>query len=429
LPATRLPLESRFAWTVVGLLSLGSVVNYMDRAVLGVVMPEVRHALALSNTGYGISVNAFLMTYMVSYVLGGRLADRFGSRRVFSASLLVWSAASIAHSLVHGLPGLCLCRAALGVGEGAFYPAAIRGAGEWFSVQNRAKAIGLFLAGISVGALITPPAAAWIAVHYGWRAVFLLTGTSGLLLLPAWQLLHRSVRRAYCVPDPAPAYLPDEECSDREAEVSLVEAFTARKYWLLLLSRAVSDACWYFYLFWIPAWFQEVRGFTPAMVGRFLWIPFFAAGIGSLTGAWASSALIERGMVPNRARKTVLLLSAVACVAGVSAFLARPFPALALVTVALFGYQSWSANLHTAITEVSPRRYASILYGITGASGALAGAISQPLIGRIVDLRGYNAVFAMVGSLHLLAAVLLVSAGKIERIQPLPARRFAVPGR
>jgi ACS family hexuronate transporter-like MFS transporter len=153
------------------------------------------------------------------------------------------------------------------------------------------------------------------------------------------------------------------------------------------------------------------------MVGRLLWIPFFASGVGALAGAWASSALIQRGMAVDRARKSVLILSALPCMAGASAFLAGPFQALALVTIALFGYQSWSSNLHTAITEVSPRKHTSVLYGITGASGALAGAITQPMIGHVIDVRGYNPVFVVVGLLHFLAAVLLLSAGKIEPIQ------------
>jgi ACS family hexuronate transporter-like MFS transporter len=305
----------------------------------------------------------------------------------------------------------------LGIGESAFYPAAIRGATEWFSSESRAKAIGLFLSGISLGTLLTPPIVAWITIRYGWRAAFLLTGVSGLLLLPPWLLVHRRVRKAYNVPDPSPALLAAQVKAVMGEEVSISDTLKAPKYLCLLSSRAISDATWYFYLFWIPAYFQEIRGFDTAMVGKLLWIPFFASGVGALAGAWASSTLIQRGMALDRARKSVLILSALTCMAGASAFLVSPFQALALVTMGLFGYQSWSSNLHTAITEVSPSKHASVLYGITGASGALVGAITQPMIGRMIDVSGYNPVFVAVGLLHFLAMVLLLSAGKIEPIK------------
>jgi MFS transporter, ACS family, hexuronate transporter len=415
--------QNRFAWLVVCLLFLGSVVNYMDRAALGVIMPQVRRDLSLSNADYGFAVNTFLMMYMILYILGGRVADRLGCRRTFSFTLAFWSVAAIGHSLVRGLGSLCFFRMMLGIGEGAFYPAAIRGATEWFSSETRAKAVGLFLSGISLGTLLTPPIVAWITIRYGWRPAFLLTGVSGLLLLPPWLLLHRRIRKAYSVPDPSPALLAAQAKTAVEVEVSISEALKAPKYLCLLSSRAISDATWYFYLFWIPAYFQEIRGFDTAMVGKLLWIPFFASGVGALAGAWASSALIQRGVALDRARKSVLILSALTCLAGASAFLVSPFQALALVTMGLFGYQSWASNLHTAITEVSPSQHTSVLYGITGASGALLGAITQPMIGRVIDGYGYNPVFVGVGLLHFLALVLLLSAGKIEPIQ----RRLMTP--
>ena len=409
--------QNRFAWLVVWLLFLGSVVNYMDRTVLGIIMPEVRRSLSLSNADYGFAINTFLMMYMVFYVLGGRVADWLGCRRAFSLTLIFWSVAAIGHSVVRGLGSLCFFRGMLGIGEGAFYPAAIRGATEWFTSESRAKAVGLFLSGISLGTLLTPPIVAWITIRYGWKAAFLLTGLSGLLLLPPWLLVHRWIRMTYSVPDPAPALLLAQEKAVTKGEVSISEILRAPKFLCLLSSRAISDATWYFYLFWVPAYFQEIRGFDTGMVGKLLWIPFFASGVGALAGAWASSALIQRGIVLDVARKSVLILSALACMMGASAFLAGPFQALALITIGLFGYQSWSTNLHTAITEVSPGRHTSVLYGITGASGALLGAITQPIIGRMIDVRGYNPVFVAVALLHFLALVLLLSAGKIEPIE------------
>ena len=410
----------RFAWAVMALLFAGSVVNYIDRAALAVVMPQIRRDLALSNTAYGVAVNAFLVAYMVFYILGGHLADRFGCRRMFVGTVIFWSFAKMAHAWARGLGSLCVFRAVLGAGEGGFYPTAIRGITEWFAPEDRAKGIGVLLCGLSVGALLTPPSVAWIAAHSGWRAAFLATGAAGLLLIPPWLLLHRLIRRASGTPDPAPAIACAEtRATSADGEASLRQVLAARKYECLLAARSLTDAAWYFYLFWMPGYFQEARGLDIRSVGMLLWIPYFAADAGALGGAWFSSALIRRGWGVDRARKTVLVAAAVlAASGGLSCFLPAPALAMALISVALFGHQAWSTNIHTAITEVSPGRLVAVLYGITGAAGTLAGAVSQPAIGRLVDVFGYVPPFLGAGAAYLVAAALLLAAGRIERIRP-----------
>ena len=410
----------RFAWRVMALLFAGSVVNYIDRAALGVVMPQIRRDLSLSNAAYGFAVNAFLITYMVFYILGGHMADRLGCRRMFSLSVVFWSAAKMAHFFARGLGSLCFFRALLGVGEGCFYPTAIRGITEWFAPDNRAKGIGVLLCGLSVGALLTPPGIAWIAVNSGWRVAFLVTGATGLLLIPPWLVLHRRVRQVWGTADPAPAAESrDRLLADTGSEPLLGQVLRSRKYLCLLAARSLTDAAWYFYLFWMPGYFQEARGLSIGSVGRLLWIPYLAADAGALGGAWVSSAFIKRGWPVDRARKTVLLGGALLAAGGAAACKARaPWLALAIISVALLGHQAWSSNMHTAITEVSPGRLVALLYGITGAAGTFAGAISQPVIGRLVDFYGYVPPFLSAGAAYMAAAAIVLLAGRIERIAP-----------
>lgn len=408
----------RFAGPMIALLFAGSVINYMDRSVLAVVMPQIRRDLSLSNTQYGIAVNAFLVMYMVSYVLGGAVADRLGCRRTFLITLVFWSAASALHAFSQGLLSLSLFRALLGVGEGMFYPTAIRGATEWFPSESRAKAVGIVLCGLSVGALLAPPVAAGITLRYGWRSCFVMTGLLGLILVPLWVLLHRRVKQNYGSLDPAPAFdLPEAENSGTE-KIPLRRVAFSRKYGFLLAARAITDAVWYFYLFWIVGYFQEVRSFGLARVGRLTWMPYLSADLGALAGAWASSALIKRGFGADRSRKLTLLVSALLCVLGIRAYyVTNSSLALGYVSLALFGHLSWSSNLHTAITEIAPRKYVAFLYGATGAAGTLMGAVSQPLIGRAVDRVGYEPVFLGCGTIFAVAAGLLLAAGKIEPIR------------
>ena len=408
--------QRRFAWTLATLLFAGSVLNYVDRSILGVLMPPIRRDLSLSNEQYGYAVNAFLMLYAVFYVLGGKMSDRLGYKPTVFWSVLFWSAANALHALATGLRSLCFFRALLGIGEGVFYPAAIRCYTEWFPPASRAKAVGLLLSGLSVGTLVTPPVAAWILVHWGWRAAFVVTGAAGLLLLPPWILLHRGV-------NPSPRAEEAAQVAGLSG-ITLGEVLRHRRFWAVLGARAVGDAAWYFYLFWMPGYFQEVREFDPAMVGKYLWVPYFCAGAGALAGAWASSALISRGIQPERSRKSVLFPSAVCASLGALAFLAdHPAAALALASVALFGHQSWSSNLHTVITEICPPEHVAVLYGITGAAGTLAGALSQPLIGRVVDFQGYGPAFAAAGLAYFAAIVLLLAAGRLAPIRVSSMRK------
>jgi len=417
--SNNLDQQSRFAWLIVFLLFAGSVLNYMDRSLVSVIMPQVRRDLALTNADFGLAVNAFLVMYAAFYILGGRIADRLGYRGAFALTVAFWSIACMAHALVQGLRSLALCRAILGMGEGGFYPAAMRGAAQWFPPESRAKAVGIILSALCVGSLLTPPLVAWITIHYGWRASFLVIGALGLLLLPPWLLLHRHIHRVCGAGDPTLSEKRERETgASAEDELSLSEVLKTRKYWCVLAARASTDAAWYFYLFWIPGYFQDVRRFDLATVGRFLWIPFFCAGVGALTGAWASSALIRRGLGLDRSRKTILFASASFCVVGASAcFAPTAYLALALVSLALFGHQSYGSNIHTVITEITPPRHVSVLYGITGAAGTLLGAAAQLAIGPVIDLFGYKPAFVWAGGMAVLAAIFLLAAGTIERIR------------
>lgn len=412
--------RGRLAWMLLGVLFAGSVLNYLDRAVLGVVMPQVRRSLSLSNADYGLVVNAFLLAYMVFYVVGGRVADRMGCRRSFVVNVMAWSTAAMLQALSRGLVSLCLFRGLLGAAEGGFYPTAIRGVSEWFPASSRAKAVGILLCGLTVGSLVAPPVVAALTFHYGWRAAFVLTGALGFLLLPPWLILHARAKGVFTGTNAIP--VSREVAASAlvtPPPTSVFQAIMQKKYLCLLAARSITDAIWFFCLFWIPGYFQEVRGFNLSQVGRWLWIPFFFGDIGALAGAWISSALVKKGVALDRSRKAVLVPSAVLALGSTATFYAASHgAALFALSVALLGIFSWAGNLQTAITEVVPPKHVAVLYGITGAVGTLLAALSQVLIGNIVDRVGYEPVFIGMGTGLLVALALVFAAGKITLWKP-----------
>jgi MFS transporter, ACS family, aldohexuronate transporter len=376
---------------------------------------QIRRDLSLSNSNYSLTVNSFLVLYMVFYVLGGRVVDRFGYSRTFTVSVIFWSIANMLHGMARGLGSLCFFRALLGIGEGAYYPTAIRGLSEWFAPENRAKAVGVLLCGVSVGSLVTPPVVAWITIHFGWRASFLFTGALGFLLVLLWLYLNRIIRRTFGDLEHSTfGTKASEERAVDEKPLPLPEVLKRRKYWFLLTARAVTDATWLFYVFWLPGYFQVIRGFSLIEVGRWLWIPFFFADIGALVGAWASSALIQRGYALDPSRKIVLVVSAFLGLFGIGTYYVFDQAlAIAFISLALFGHFSWASNIHTVITEVIPKQHVAMLYGITGAAGTGLGVISQYIVGQIVDMKGYEIPFVCASAAYVLAIALLLFAGKI----------------
>jgi ACS family hexuronate transporter-like MFS transporter len=286
---------------------------------------------------------------------------------MFPLAAIFWGVANMLCGLASGIVSLCVFRGLLGIGQGGFYPISMRAISEWFSNENRAKAVGVLMCGIGVGTLLTSPVAAWITLHYGWRAAF-MTGALAFVLLPFWFWAHRKIRAIYGTPDPAPALL----AKDRRAPgvvpgITVREVLFTRKFSMILGARAMADIVWYFYLFWIPGYFQEARGFDLGMVAKLIWIPFFCGDIGSIAGAWASSSLVRRGYGLTFSRKIVLVASASCCIVGsVATYAPSQYLPLALVSLAVFGHLSWGSNLHTVITETSPERHVAVVYGFTG---------------------------------------------------------------
>jgi ACS family hexuronate transporter-like MFS transporter len=420
LPQDEATMRTRLAWLLLAVLFSGSVLNYLDRAVLGIVMPQVRRSLSLSNSDYGLVINAFLLLYMVFYVVGGKVADWLGSRRSFVINVIAWSTASVLQALSRGLTSLCFFRGLLGAAEGGFYPTAIRGVSEWFPPFNRAKAIGILLCGLSVGSLVAPPVVAAITLRFGWRAAFVVTGALGFLLLPPWLFLQSQAERFFGRTKASPAGEP-QSASRRasDASSSVWQTFRQKKYLFLLAARSITDAVWFFCLFWIPGYFQEVRGFNLEEVGRWLWIPYFFGDTGALAGTWISSALLKKGVSLDGSRKAVLVPSAMLGVCSVGTYyLAGQVGPLGALSIALFGLFSWAGNLQTAITEVIPPQHVAVLYGVTGAVGTLMAALSQLLIGRVVDRVGYEPVFVSLSIGLLVALALVLAAGQIVLWHP-----------
>src|SRR5439155_14049041 len=208
------------------------------------------------NTQFSQLQAAFLTAYAIMYAGGGKLVDLLGTRAGFLVIMLFWSLACASHGLAAGFGMLAVSRFLLGVGEGGGFPAATKSVSEWFPVRERSTAMGIINAGTAVGAVIAPPAIAAVIGHLGWRWVFLLCGAAGLLWTLWWW-------RDYFAPAQHPKLTQQERSEiaevfaltpQQKSAVAWFRLFNFPQVWGLVLGKFLSDAAWYFYLFWLPTY-------------------------------------------------------------------------------------------------------------------------------------------------------------------------------
>ncbi|HXG54300.1 MAG TPA: MFS transporter [Vicinamibacterales bacterium] len=410
-------------WLMIGLVFLATVINYIDRQTVSVLKTSISQDLGLSNSDYAAIQNCFLAFYGISQMVSGRLYDAIGTRRGFVFSIVVWSLAALAHATARSAASFSVYRAFLGFGEAGNWPGAAKMVGEWFPVRERALGMGIFNTGAAVGGALSPPLIAWLALAYGWRMTFVLTGLLGFIWLALWLALFRTPGEHPWITEAERAHILDGAMPDKDAgpawRPGWLHLLTYRQTWAIVMGRFLTDPIWWLYIFWLPSYLQEARGFSLKEVGQSAWIPFLAGGVGALSGGYASGALIARGWTVDRARKIVMTFGALLTSAGILAMRANdPYVALAWMAVVLFGFQVWVNNLQTLPSDFFPNSAVGSVFGLGGAAAAVASVLFTWGTGRVVDSFGYTPVFLVAGVLGPLGLVVtLLLAGRIGNVR------------
>jgi ACS family hexuronate transporter-like MFS transporter len=438
-PLTSAPRVGNLRWIVVALLFFSTTLSYVDRQIIAVLKGPLQESFGWNEIDYSKLVTAFQFSYAIGYVVMGRFLDWVGVRAGLILAVAVWSAAAAAHGLISYIPrdtalsqaalivrfgGLPLCafivaRLALGIAEGANFPAAIRAVAEWFPKRQRALATGVFNAGSNVGALLTPLVIPFLAIRFGWAFAFYFSGALGFLFVIAWAVFYRS-------PETHPSMTAGELAlitSDRELP-------TPRYPWLALLgvrevqalcvARIFTEPSWTLYLFWGADFFSKRFHLDLKTFGIPLAIVYLMADFGSVGGGWLSSWLMSRGWSLNAARKTTMLVCAL-CVVPIAAapFVPDVWMAVGLMGLAAAAHQGWSANLYTLGSDTMPKNTTSSVTGIMGTAGALSAMVFSQFNGYILQVtHGSYVILFAIGSLSYLAALGIVQL-MVRRIEPV----------
>src|SRR5215210_4398644 len=446
----------KIRWTICALLFFSVAVNYIDRLVIGILKKPISAELGWTDTDYGYIAAFFSFAYAFGYLIGGRAIDRLGVKKGLPIFVCLWSFAAIAHGLVSyidksaqfrmtypwfrfsemgiawmtlAMPmtaaGFVLARVALGLTEGANFPAAIKTVAEWFPVKERAFATGWFNAGTNVGAVLCPIGVPWMYSHIGWASTFYVTGGTGLLWLVAWWFAYDEPENHRRLSREELTYIRSGQPPVDEVPVKVpwLSLFRYRAVWAYVLASILAGPAWGFYQFFVPDFLDKRFHLTLQQTGWWTGAFFGIAAVGGIAGGWLAGALLGRNWTLNAARKVSLLICALSVVPVFFAPFA-PTVLLAVLIVGLAGaaHQGWSANLYSVVSDTMPKEAISSVIGLGGFLAYFTGGFVNGITGEILQKTGsYVTVFAYFSGtylLSLLAVQLLIPKIRDTRKEP-----------
>jgi MFS transporter, ACS family, D-galactonate transporter len=400
--------SSRQAWTVVALAFLFMLINFADKAVVGLASVPIMQELQLSHTQFGILGSAFFLLFFVSGVTVGFLANRFSTKIIMCIMAVVWSVALLPMSMISSFPVLLSSRVVLGAAEGPAFPVAVHTVYKWFDNAHRALPTSVVASGAAFGAGIVAPLIIWIIDRFGWHASFGALGVLGLVWVVCWFVL---VEERPAPPSPGRASGMRRRVPYRQLLMSrtavgfYLAGFAA--YWIIALN-----------LVWLAHYLIKALGMDPARAAWVIALPsamqiVLAPGVGYLSqklSLWGLSSRIARG-VPGTVCVIIAGLS-MACFPFVGM---GPFKILLVGVACSIGSVIFTLG-PALMGEIAPASQRGAMLGVSNSIHTLAGVCAPLVMGRIVDINvnpiggfrtGYFYVGVLVATLGAAAALLI----------------------
>ena len=412
--------KKTYRWKILALLFFATTINYIDRQVIGILKPFISSDLGWGEADYGYIVTAFQVAYAIGLITTGRFLDKYGTRLGYLWAIIVWSIAGMAHAAARGVVSFALARFALGIGESANFPAAVKSVAEWFPKKERAFATGLFNSGSTIGAIIAPVIVSAITLAFGWKWAFIITGSLGFIWIVFWLAWYQVPEKHPKVSQEELKYIyQDDTETDVRPTLKWINLLKHKETIAICSTRFLSDWVWWFFLFWIPDYLNKAHGINLKDVVLPLIVIYAVSSLGGIGGGWLSSRFISSGRSIDFARKNTILICAlmVLPVMMVSQ-IHHLWVAVGLIALAAAGHQGWASNIFTIISDIYPKQAVATMAGISGFAGAVGGALSASFVGLILESTGsYFLIFMVASSVYLLNWIILKLS--IKEIKPL----------
>ena len=413
------PKGKNYRWLIVTLLFLGTVINYLDRQIIGLLKPTLELEFNWTETDFGKIMSAFSFAYAIGLLVSGRFIDKVGTKLGYSVAAVVWSVAGMGHALAKSVAGFGIARLSLGRGEAGNCPAAMKAVSEWFPKKERALATGIFNSGTAIGVVVALIIVPIIMQNYGWHEVFWITGAMGFIWLIFWLWLYEIPSRQKRLSAEELAYIESDHDDNADqvqstTKISWAKLFTFPQTWAFVTGKFLIDPIFWFFLFWLPSYFSSTFNLDLKVISPELMLIYGATTIGSIAGGYFSSQLINRGWPTLKARKGVLLLFAIlelGIMIAIAQFVTDKWVAVGLISLAVAVHQAWATNIFTLASDMFPKEVVSSVVGIGGMTGAIGGILFPIFVGYLLDVYktannltgGYNLIFTICGITYLVA--------------------------
>lgn len=413
-------------WLIVSLVALATVINYIDRNALAVMWPSVSVDLGFDKNDYALILSFFMVGYAIGQSLFGKLFDMIGTRLGFVLAIVVWSVSIMLHAAVRSVGALGAARFSLAVGEAGNWPGATKCNAEWFPIDERALAQGIFNSGAALGAVASAPCVALLYIQFGWQGTFFALGVLGFVWLIPWLLVYKAPperhpwlsaeEREYILSGQQPK---NQSSEDGEALApGWLEMLRYRQSWAVITSRFFLDPVWWLFVSWLPIYLADQFGFDIKQIGLFAWVPYVGAAIGAMFGGWLAGALLKKGWTVNAARKFTITAGGVIMLPTLiaTAYAATPLAAVLMIALILFGFQLAIGNIQTLPSDFFSGKSVGSLAG-AGGTAAVVGVLITTWIVPAVTKDSYVPFFVLGALLVPLAVVSVWGFG--GQIRPL----------
>jgi ACS family D-galactonate transporter-like MFS transporter len=419
---------------VVAMLFITVVINYVDRSSIAIAGPGIADELHLTPIQMGLVFSAFAWGYSPMQIPGALLVDRIGPRLLYPCAIFIWSIFSLLQGFTASLWSLFALRLGVGVSEAPSYPMNNRIITAWLPERERATAVGIYVSGQYVGLAFLVPVLVWLQTSFGWRGMFIATGSIGLLWAIGFRRLYRDPmdsvatpaelqtiedgggRVRWSTPDaPAPgagvvAAAPDTVPAGR--------AFRSRKMWGLLIAHMGETCANWFFLTWFPTYLVKYRHIEFLKAGFMATLPFLAAWIGVLLSGFLSDYLLKRGHSLTFSRKLPIVTGLVLATSIIGAnYVESPALIIAFLTLAFFG-SGLAAISWSVVSSISPPNLVGLASGAFNFIGTSMGIVVPLVIGWLVTGNDFSGALLFVGGMAVLSILSwTVIIGRIEQIR------------
>lgn len=404
-------MMGNYRYTILGLIFLATVINYIDRQIIGLLKPTLEKEFSWAEQDYANIVFWFQVMYAIGYLLAGRFVDKVGAKIGYGISVFLWSMAAAGHAFVRSTLGFNFMRGALGFAEGGNFPSAIKSIAEWFPAKERSLASGIMISGTTVGPILAPGVVLWLAESYSWQTSFIVTGGLGGIWLIAWYLLYDRPESHPRVSPKELDYIRDGLTEPLNNKVPFGTLLSKKATWGFLGATFLTDPVWWFYLFWLPS-FLTANGMSKDDIALPLTVVYTVTAVLSISGGWLSSFFIGQGYSVNVSRKVTMGIAVtMALPVMLIRFSDNVWLSVMIIAVAAAGQTIWKGILLTTVADQFPKKAVSSVSGIGGLGGAVGGMLAAQGVGVLLDnykagsglQSGYDMIFVFCGLAYVLA--------------------------